>query len=147
MSREEQQAWALAGAGAVIIVLLLLDFGQPLQTTDVKLGPLIWPPFDPFDLKITKVPPNGYPFYLNVNNPDLTAPTSFLPGSPCACGCGEPLSINGLDLSQQMSQLNDMLRANAVELTTYYYAGEPPWATNADQIGALNNMVGLPGPF
>lgn len=146
MTREEKQTWALVGGGAVIIILLLLDFGQPSQSVSPQTGGLIWPPFDPITFNITKVPPNGYPFYLNITDINKP-PDQILPGTPCGCGCGTPQYINGLDLTSQLDQLNTILQTQAYNLTTTFYAGEPPWATNSDQIAAFNAAEGLPPPF
>lgn len=146
----ERQTWALVLAGGVIITLLLLDFGgQPQQVTTPGTGGLTWPQFDPLTFQITEVPPGGMPPFTlltnYLNSPPINVTT--LAGAPCSCGCDNEQIVQGLDLSNQIAQLNSAIQNSTIQVATQYFAGVPVWADNATQIGVFNNSVGLPAPL
>lgn len=149
-SKESQQAWALCGGAAIIVILLLLDWGDNVSVSQPgATGGVTWPPFDPVTLELTSVPPSGYPFYLNVGGPTSTT-YNLSGGPPCACGCDGPgATINGLDLTSQIAALNATLMDGAISGVQSFFSQVPQadyWATNATQLAFLNNSVDLPSP-
>lgn len=145
-SKASQQAWALVGFALVIIILLLLDWGNNENVIEPSTGGVSWPPFDPVTYDITTVPPGGFPFYLNLPPPATADVFNYQPGQPCSCGCAGAATVAGLDLSQQINQLNSSIENSTINTVTQYFSEIPGWATNNTQIAAFNAAVGLAPP-
>lgn len=150
MTTREQQTWAMVGLALVIIILLLLDWGDNQDVVQPSTGGVEWPPFDPITFNLTLVPPGGYP-YSAVFPPGVAPEVfNFLPGQPCGCGCTGAQTISGIDLSGWIAQLNASLKQSTITFAQEYFSTEPDyllWTTNQTQVSQFNDALGLPPPI
>lgn len=153
MSRQEQQTWAMVGFALVIIILLLLDWGDNQQTTQVSTGNVEWPPFDPATFNITIVPPGGYPWSVDFPPPVAPEIFNYTFGTPCTCSdCNSAGGqiISGLDLSGWIDNLNSSIKQSTIEFSQQFFSQMPDyllWTTNQTQIAQFNDALGLPPPI
>jgi len=149
MSKEERNAWILTGFGAVIIILLLLDWGNTTNVVEPDTGGVSWPNFDPITLQLTSVPPGGYPFYYTPGPTSSGDTYTYQAGSPCGCGCSGASEVAAADFSAQISQLNSSIQNATIGAVKSFFSGLPGadyWTTNNTQIDVFNGLVGLPAP-
>jgi len=147
MSKEERNAWILTGFGGVIIILLLLDWGNTTNVVEPSTGGVSWPNFDPITLQLTSVPPGGYPFYINVGGPTSGDTYSYQAGSPCGCGCSGASEVAAQDFGAQIDYLNSSIKNGTINAVKSFFSGLPGtdyWTTNNTQIDVFNGLVGLP---
>lgn len=149
MTRQELEAWGLVGAGAIIIVLLLLEYpgaAAPQQVVQETINP---GPAGNYPINVhidnTPLPP------WSINFPPLGNETiNLLFAPPCSCACEGAETISTENLSGSIDALNEMLKNGTINSAQSYFAGIPYqdlFATNATGIAAFTTGVGLPVPI
>lgn len=150
MTRQEVEAWGLVGAGAVIIVLLLLDYAPISQAPNVSITEAA--PAQPNQYVIDVKPPGNQPLPpWQIVFPPLPIPEfNIQVFQPCTCSCDALTEEQGAAFAAQVDQLNAMLKNEAVNNAAAYFSGVPYsdlFATNATGIAAFTSGVGLPNPI
>lgn len=151
MTRQEVEAWGLVGAGAVIIVLLLLDYA-PISGPVQKVELTEVPPGAPnqYTIEVNPSPNTPLPPWQAVF-PPIPSPTyNLLVSQPCSCSCDEVSQEQGAAFAAQVDALNQQLSSGTIADEAAYFSETPYqnlFATNATQIGAFNAAVGLPAPI
>jgi len=150
MTRSEVEAWGLVGAGAVIIILLLLDYSPILPAQNVSITEAAPPPPNAYTFNIQ--PPTNQPLppWQAVFPPLPTPEFNILVSNPCSCSCDEVSEIQGENFAGQVAALNQMLKDGAINNAASYFSSIPysdVFATNATGIAALTANVGLPNPI
>lgn len=149
MTRQEVEAWGLVGAGAVIIVLLLLDYAH-VSPPNVSITEAAPPPAEQFNINIPAVPNQPLPPWQIVFPPLPTPEFNITIAQPCTCSCEALTEEQGAAFAAQVDQLNAMLKSEAINNASTYFSDTPYqdlFATNATGIGQFAAGVGLPAPI
>lgn len=149
MKRQEVEAWGLVGAGAVIIVLLLLDYAPIIQPA-ASITEAAPEPINQYNINVAANPNQPLPPWQIVFPPLPTPEFNLTIAQPCTCSC-EALTVEqGQAFAAQIDALNQMLKSEAINNEATYFSETPYqdlFATNATGIGQLTAGVGLPAPI
>lgn len=137
MSRATQQIWSIVALEIVIIILLLMRFGdRTLRVVTPGTSSYGgWPNYDAATYQINTVGPAGYPFYLQLP-PAIPGQTFDFQGTnPCACGCSGPSQTEQLaNLTGDFNSLNANIQNATIKNTMAWFAAVPGYLTNATPI-------------